>query len=299
MNILTTPLERFENLPDYPFSANYIEVEPNLKMHYLDEGNPSGEVVLLLHGEPSWSYLYRFMIPPLVEAGFKVLAPDLIGFGKSDKPAAFEDYTYANHLSWVKSWIDQIGLSDINLFCQDWGGLIGLRLAAENQDLFKSIVAANTGLPTGDVKIPEAFMKWLHFSKKVDVLPVSMLLQNATVRKLSANELAAYDAPFPDGSYQAGAKIFPSLVPITTEDPEAKNNKRAWELLSKFNKPFLTLFSDQDPITKGGERPLQKIIPGAQNQDHQIMLGGGHFLQEDIGPLLAERMIKFIKGNAQ
>ncbi len=295
MTILRTPDDRFDNLPDYAFKPHYIELEGGLRMHYLDEGASDGPCVLLLHGEPSWSYLYRFMIPPLAAGGFRVVVPDLIGFGKSDKPASFADYSYAAHLTWLTRWIKKMELKHINLFCQDWGGLLGLRIVADHPEWFDRIIAANTGLPTGQFEMPEAFMRWLNFSKRVDILPVSMLIQNATCRTLTDEELAAYDAPFPDGSFQAGAKIFPSLVPISTDDPESDNNIAAWGKLSQFNKPFLTLFSDQDPITTGGDIIFQKIISGTKNQAHKVMPNGGHFLQEDLGPELAHEISAFIR----
>ena len=297
MESLRTPDDRFLNLPDYPFKPHYVYLKSGLRMHYLDEGDPSGELVCLLHGEPSWSYLYRFMIPPLVSAGYRVVVPDLIGFGKSDKPTSFNDYSYAAHLVWCEEWLRALNLREINLFCQDWGGLLGLRLAANHPALFKRIVAANTGLPTGQFEMPEAFMRWLNFSKRVETLPVGMLIQNATCRKLSDEEIAAYEAPFPDGSYQAGAKIFPSLVPISADDPESENNIRAWEHLAQYNKPFLTLFSDSDPITRNGEKLFQKIVPGTQGQPHEIMVNGGHFLQEDVPHELTDRMIKFFNAS--
>ncbi|MEM7104072.1 MAG: haloalkane dehalogenase [Bacteroidota bacterium] len=295
MEFLTTPLSRFENIPDYPFAPNYLEVGDGLKMHYVDEGPNDGEVVLLLHGEPSWSFLYRKMIPIFVEAGFRTIAPDLIGFGKSDKPVELDAYTYASHLGWLRSFMDQLGLKNINLFCQDWGGLLGLRDAAENQGRYARIVAANTMLPTGDVTPNEDFLNWRQYALNVPEFKIGPLLNRATVSDLSAEEIAAYDAPFPDESYKAGARKFPALVPASQDDPETENNRAAWKQLRAFNKPFLTLFSDSDPIMKGLEQIFQKLIPGAQDQPHTIMKGGGHFLQEDNGPELAERMIAFIK----
>lgn len=295
MNILETPSERFENLPDYPFAPNFVEVAPGMNMHYVVEGPMDGEVVLLLHGEPSWSFLYRKMIPGFVEAGYRVYAPDLIGFGKSSKPAEMTDYTYQTHVDWVRSFLEKLGLTGINLFCQDWGGLIGLRLAAEDGDRFARIVAANTGMPTGDQEMPKAFLQWQKFSQTVPELPVGTILQNATVRELSSEEIAAYEAPFPDASYQAGAKIFPSLVPTKPDDPASEANRAAWKKLREWDKPFLTLFSDSDPVTKGGEGVMKKLIPGTTGQDHHIIEAGGHFLQEDKGEEIAERMIAFLQ----
>lgn len=289
-----TPDERFENLPGYPFAPHYAEVD-GLRMHYVDE-NPEGkEVILLLHGEPSWSYLYRKMIPVLVAGGYRVIAPDLIGFGKSDKPTQQSDYTYARHLAWLKELVfERLKLEKFHLFVQDWGGLLGLRIVAEHPDSLQTVTAGNTGLPTGDQQMPDAFLAWQKASQKMDPFPVEVILQRATVSELSPEILAAYNAPHPDETYKAGAKIFPALVPTTPEDPENANNKAAWASLMKFEKPFLTLFSDSDPVTKGGEMIMQKLIPGTKGQPHEIIQGGGHFLQEDKGEEIAQKMLAFI-----
>ena len=295
MKILNTPDDRFANLPGYPFSPNYIEIESDLKMHYVDEGPKDGGIVLLLHGQPSWSYLYRKMIPVFVEKGYRTIAPDLIGFGKSSKPTEQSDYTYARHVEWMEAFLNKLNLKDIHLFIQDWGGLIGLRNVANNPDRFKTITAANTGIPTGDQKMPEVFSQWVAFVKNVPYLGAGKVVQNGTVTKLMEEEVAAYDAPFPDVNFQAGAKIFPSLVPATPDNPASEDNRQAWKKLMTWEKPFLTLFSDSDPITKGGERVLQKLIPGAKHESHTIINGAGHFLQEDKGEEIAQLMIGFIK----
>ena len=289
-----TPDERFDNLPGYPFAPNYAEVD-GLRIHYVDE-NPDGkEVILLLHGEPSWSYLYRKMIPVLVAGGFRVIAPDLIGFGKSDKPTEQSDYSYARHLAWLKELVlERLKLEKFHLFVQDWGGLLGLRIVAEHPDHILSVTAGNTGLPTGDQQMPDAFLAWQKMSQKMNPFPVDSIIQRATVSHLSPEVLAAYNAPHPDESFKAGAKIFPALVPTTPEDPENANNKAAWASLMKFEKPFLTLFSDSDPVTKGGEMVMQKLIPGTKGQPHEIIQQGGHFLQEDKGEEIAEKMLAFI-----
>ena len=297
MKKVITPLDRFQNLSDYPFAPNYVAVGDGMTMHYVDEGPKDGEVVLLLHGEPSWSYLYRHMIPVFAEAGYRTLAPDLIGFGKSDKPVAMEDYTYQRHVDWVRKFITRLDLRGINLFCQDWGGLIGLRLAAEMEDRFSRIVAGNTMLPNGIGKPSDAFLQWREYSKTVPKLNVGKILQNSTVRELTEEEVAAYWAPFPDETYMAGAKIFPSLVPIDRDDPAVPANDAAWEVLKKWEKPFLTLFSDKDPITAGGERPLRKLIPGAQDQPKITITDGGHFLQEDKPKGIADIMIHWMEEN--
>jgi len=270
MKKVVTPLDRFHNLSDYPFTPNYVAVGDGMTMHYVDEGPKNGEVVLLLHGEPSWSYLYRHMIPVFAEAGYRTIAPDLIGFGKSDKPTKMKDYTYQRHVDWVRKFIDRLDLKGINLFCQDWGGLIGLRLAAEMEERFSRVVAGNTMLPNGIGKPSEAFIKWREHSKKVPKLNIGKILQTSTVRELTEAELEAYWAPFPDKKYMAGAKIFPSLVPIDRDDPAVPANDAAWEILKKWEKPFLTLFSDKDPITAGGEKVLRKLIPGAKDQPRKI-----------------------------
>lgn len=301
MKALRTPDARFDNLPGYGFSPHYLEVaEPSLaetgalRLHYLDEGRRDGKVVLCLHGEPSWSYLYRTMIPVLTAAGHRVLAPDLIGFGRSDKPTERSDYTYARHVAWITHFVFALDLREITLVCQDWGGLIGLRVAAENEDRFARLVVANTGLPTGEQKMSEAFMNWREFSQNVPEFPVGRILNGATTSELAPEVIAAYEAPFPDESYKAGARVFPVLVPISPEDPASADNKRAWEVLERWQKPVLTAFSDQDPVTQGGDTVFQSRIPGAKGQPHTTIEGGGHFLQEDRGPQLAEVVNRFI-----
>jgi haloalkane dehalogenase len=298
MDVLRTPDERFVNLPDFPFEPRYVEVDSGagetLRMHYLDEGPADGEVVLLLHGEPSWSYLYRKMIPVLTSAGLRAVAIDLVGFGRSDKPTRREDYTYAAHVDWTWSAIEAIGLTDINLVCQDWGGLIGLRLVGEHADRFARVVAANTTLPTGDQNPGKAFLAWRTFSQEVPVFPAAQIVNGGCVSTLSPEVIAAYDAPFPDDRYMEGARQFPVLVPVTPDDPAAAANRAAWRGLAQFERPFLCAFSDSDPITAGGDAPLRKLIPGARDQSHVTIVGGGHFLQEDKGRELAEVVVKFI-----
>jgi len=264
MKKVVTPLHRFHNLPDYNFASKYLGIGDAMTMHYLDEGPKDGEIVLLLHGEPSWSYLYRHMIPVFVEAGYRTIAPDLIGFGKSDKPTKMEDYTYQRHVDWMKEFIIELDLTGINLFCQDWGGLIGLRCAAEMEERFSRIVAGNTMLPIGKGSPSEEFLQWREYSKKV------------TERELTEEEIQAYWAPFPDEKYMAGAKIFPSLVPIAEDDPAVPANLKAWEVFKKWDKPFLTL-------------------PGAKDQPRITIKGAGHFLQEDKPTGIAEIMIHWMQ----
>ncbi|TGM03644.1 alpha/beta fold hydrolase [Leptospira barantonii] len=297
MEILRTPDSSFENLPGYSFTPNYLQVQ-NLRMHYIDEGpKDASETILLLHGEPSWSFLYRKMIPPLANAGYRTIAPDLIGFGKSDKPNDPTFFTYQTHVDWLTGFVENLDLKNVTLFCQDWGGLLGLRVAAEHPERFSRIVAANTFLPTGDIPPKEDFLKWRHFSQNVKRLAIGTIIKNGCVSELSKEIVAAYDSPYPDETYKAAAKKFPALVPISPDDPASEPNRKAWEILKTWKKPFLTAFSDQDPITKGGDIFFRRLIPGAKGQKHVTIAGGGHFLQEDKGEELAEVVKNFIKAN--
>ena len=293
MDVLRTPDERFADLPGFPFAPHYVEVD-GLRMHYLDEGPADGEVVLLLHGEPSWSYLYRKMIPVLVDAGLRAVAIDLVGFGRSDKLARREDYTYQAHVDWTWAAVEAIGLTGITLVCQDWGGLIGLRLVGEHPDRFARVVAANTTLPTGDQHPGEAFLAWQRFSQETPDFAVGHIVDGGCVSTLPAEVIAAYDAPFPDDTYKAGARQFPTLVPTSPDDPAAPANRAAWDVLRGFDKPFLCAFSDSDPITRGADAALRKLIPGAQGQPEVTIAGGGHFLQEDKGEELARVVADFV-----
>jgi len=301
MNVLRTPDSRFENLPGYAFAAHYLSVDDGegiqLRVHYLDEGPADAPPVLLLHGEPSWSYLYRKMIPILVAAGHRVIAPDLVGFGRSDKPSKRSDYTYQRHVDWMQAVLEQLNLQQITLVCQDWGGLIGLRLVAENPQRFARLVAANTMLPTGDHNPGDAFKSWQDYSQKVPEFPAGAIINRATTTELPQAVIDAYDAPYPDESYKEGARQFPLLVPIIPTDPAAEKNRAAWVVLMKWDKPFLTAFSDSDPITAGGDKLMQKLIPGTQGQAHTTIVNGGHFLQEDQGEVLAEVVVRFIAAN--
>jgi len=290
---LRTPESRFENLPGYDFAPHYVDID-RLRMHYVDEGPADAEPVLLLHGEPSWSYLYRKMIPPLAAAGHRVIAPDLIGFGKSDKPASIDAYSYAGHVEWMRQFIESIDLHDITLFGQDWGALIGLRIAAENEHRIARIVIGNGALPTGDRQISQAFLDWREYAMTNPKFDIGGLFQRATVSNLSDEVVAGYNAPFPDETYKAGARAFPNLVPITPDDPASESNRRAWAILMNWTKPFLTTFSDKDPILGGGERVFKKLIPGAVGQPHVIIENAGHFLQEDKGEELADVLLRFI-----
>jgi haloalkane dehalogenase len=337
METIRTPEERFEDLPDYPFAPNYQQVPDGeggeLRMHYLDEGPADGEVVLLMHGQPSWSYLYRKMIPLFVDGGYRVIAPDLVGFGKSDKPTERSNYTFANHVAWVKALLEAIDLKGITLFCQDWGGLIGLRVAAENADRFARIVVANTGLPDSQ-GVPEAeleaaskpmddyyktvpvhanaiemamgmgadesgmgFMHWQKFCAESEGFRPEEVM--TLMLELSEEEKAAYAAPFPDESYLQGARQFPTLVPIRPDNPATMANRAAWAVFEQWEKPFLTAFSDSDPITAGANVRFEKSVPGAQGQPHITIEGAGHFLQEQAPEELAAATIKLIADNPQ
>ena len=284
MEVLRTPDERFAGLADYPFAPHYLKVTDadgtELRIHYVDEGPRDAAPILLMHGEPSWSYLYRKFVPILVARGHRVIAPDLIGFGKSDKPAARSDYTYERHVAWMSDWLTALDLTNITLFCQDWGGLIGLRLVAAFPDRFARLVVSNTGLPVGTGS-SEGFDAWLAFSQNVPQFPVGFIVNGGTTRDLTAAEVAAYDAPFPDETYKEGARQFPTLVPITPDHPSVAENRTAWAVLERFERPLLTAFGDKDAVTKGGERAFIDRIPGARGQPHRIIAGGGHFIQED------------------
>jgi haloalkane dehalogenase len=299
MEILRTPDDRFADLPDFPFEPHYAEIDDldgaSLRVHYLDEGPADAAPLLLMHGEPSWSYLYRHMIPPLVAAGHRVIAPDLIGFGRSDKPTERSDYTYARHVTWMSELVfDRLNLSSITFFGQDWGGLIGLRLVAAQPNRYARVVISNTWLPTGDAQPSDFFLKWQEFSQTSPVFPIGAILNGGSETALSAEVIAAYDAPFPDDTFKAGAREFPRLVPTSPDDPAAADNIAAWAVLATFTQPFLCAFSDKDAVTAGGERPFKAKVPGAQGQRHTTIVGGGHFVQEDKGPELAELVIDFI-----
>jgi haloalkane dehalogenase len=288
---LRTPDDRFEGLPDFPFAAHHVEVEEALRLAYVDEGPRGAPLVLLMHGEPTWSYLYRHVIAALKDR-FRVVAPDLIGFGRSDKLRHETDYSYERHVGWMRAWVEALDLRGITLFCQDWGGLIGLRLVAAMPERFDRVIAANTGLPTG-TGMSEGFQRWLELSQSLPVFPAGLIVNGGSARQLSEAEIAAYDAPFPDESYKAAARVFPRLVPVTPGHASVAENEAAWAALERFDKPFLTAFSDADPVTKGGERIFQARIPGTKGQPH-VTLPGGHFLQEDCPHDIARLIADFI-----
>jgi haloalkane dehalogenase len=301
MDVLRTPDSRFENLEGYPFVANYLDVTASdtrpLRMHFLDEGPIDGPPIVLLHGEPTWSYLYRTMIPPLADAGNRVLAPDLIGFGRSDKPSRVEDYTYLRHVEWVTAWFERLNLKDVTLFVQGWGSLIGLRLAAEQGDRIARLVVANGFLPTAQRPTPPAFYAWRAFARHSPVLPAGRIVSVGTVRRVPPKVRAGYDAPYPDKTYQAGARAFPQLVPTSPYDPAIPANRAAWKALSQWEKPCLAIFGARDPILGHADRPLIKHIPGAAGQPH-ARINASHFIQEDAGPELADRVLSWQKACA-
>ena len=303
MDFLRTPDDRFAAIADYPYDPKYLDVDAGdgsgtPRMAYVDEGPADAPVVLMLHGEPSWGFLYRHVMGPVLAAGHRCVVPDLIGFGRSDKPADRNECTYARHYGWVRSLVHQLDLRDITLVCQDWGGLLGLRMVGLEPERFAGVVAANTFLPTGDGTPSEAFRNWRQFSQDVPEFPTGMILQGATVSDLPAEVVAAYDAPFPDESYKEAARQFPVLVPIDTDDPGGRDNVAAWEGLAAFDRPFVTAFSDGDPVTAGNDVPLQQRIAGAAGQPHVTLAGGGHFLQEDVGPELGQVVVDLLARSA-
>ncbi len=301
MDRLTTPEARFEGLPDFDLPVARVEVaDPTggapLTMAMVDTGGgASGETVLLLHGEPSWSFLYRKVVPPLVAAGHRVVAPDLIGFGRSDKPADRAEHTYARHVEWLREGLfDRARLTGLTVFGQDWGGLLGLRLVAEHPDRVARVAVGNTGLPTGDERATDAFMAWQQYSQTTETFNVGRIVSGGCATALDDAVIAAYDAPFPDESYKEGPRQMPTLVPTTPDDPASAANRAAWAVLETFERPFLCCYSDGDAITKGADRRFKERVPGARDQAHTTIEGGGHFLQEDRGAELGEVLARFI-----
>jgi haloalkane dehalogenase len=293
VDALRTPDECFQDLPGWHFAPRYTTVD-GLRIHHVDEGPPDADPVLLLHGEPSWSYLYRHMIPVLTDAGLRAVAPDLVGFGRSDKPVDPRAYTYSGHVAWMGQWLEAMELRRITLVCQDWGGLLGLRLVAEHPERFDRIVVANTALPTGEKRMPPVFRVWKAFARWSPVFPIGWIVQAGCRTRLDPAVRRAYDAPFPGHRYKAGARRFPLLVP-EPGDPEAAKNRDAWSALERWEKPFLTAFSDGDPIMRGFDRVFRKRVPGAEGQPHTTIRGAGHFLQEDRGAELARVVADFIR----
>ena len=279
MDVYRTPDARFAQLPDWPFAPQYHQVTPDLRLHYVDEGPRDAPVMLMLHGEPTWGYLYRHMIGPVVAAGYRAVVPDLIGFGRSDKPTDAGQFSYAGHVAWMRHWLEALDLTNITLACQDWGSLIGLRLATAMPDRFAAIVLSNGGLPAGNVNA-RAFRIWRAFSRYSPVFPIARIIQAGTKRRFSPAEFAAYDAPFAARLAKAAARIFPSLVPVDDNNPAVPDQLAAWAVLERWDKPFLCAFSDGDPITRGGDAMFRDRVPGARGLAHRT-LKGGHFIQED------------------
>lgn len=334
MKVLRTPDERFRDLPGYPFAPQYTDVPDgeggDLRIHHIDEGPRDGEVVLCMHGQPTWSYLYRHMIPLLNAAGLRVLAPDLVGYGRSDKPAAREDYTYERQVAWMNAWLAAQDLDGVTFFGQDWGGLIGLRLVAANPERFARVVIANTGLPlpldvpadriaaykekrrtmptptmeemAAAISAPDggsrehSFLYWQLYCWDTEDMPVgTMVASMIEGRPVSPGEAAAYDAPFPDPSYKMAVRAMPSQVPMLPDDPAVPGNTRAWEVLAGWEKPWVFAFSDNDPVSAGMDRKMEPLIPGARGRDHTRIRGGGHFLQEGRAAEVAERIIGLVR----
>jgi haloalkane dehalogenase len=299
MDVIRTPDDRFRDLPDFPYVPHYEGVgdgADRVRMAYIDEGPRSGPVVLLLHGEPTWSFLYRKMIRPFVAAGMRAIAPDLVGFGRSDKPTAPSDYTYARHVAWVTALVGVLDLQEVTVVVQDWGSLIGLRVAMENQNRFARIVVANGFLPTARQGVPAAFRAWRAFARWSPVFPIGRIVASGCVTKVSSEVRRAYEAPFPTRDHKAGARIFPALVPTREHDPAIPANRAAWDALGRWDKPFLTLFGKNDPILGAADVPLQRHVPGAKDQPHE-RFWGGHFVQEDRGDYLAEKIIAWMRAS--
>ena len=297
MKVLRTPEERFADLPGFGYPAHYADVG-ELRLAYVEAGPPDGEPVLLLHGEPSWSFLYRTVMPVLADAGLRAIAADLAGFGRSDKPAEVADHSYARHVEWIRALaFDRLNLHGLTLVGQDWGGLIGLRLVAEHPDRFARVVAANTGLPTGDQPMPDVWLRFREVVRTAPALNVSRLVQSGCQKQLAPEVLAAYEAPFPDPAFAAAVRAMPNLVPATPDDPAAEANRAAWRRLSTWDKPFLVAFSDRDPITGGMAPIFERVIPGAAGLEHPVISGAGHFLQEDAGEQLGTAIADFVRAH--
>jgi haloalkane dehalogenase len=294
VKVLRTPEACFDDVPDFGYPPRYADVG-GLRLAYVEAGPADGEPVLLLHGEPSWSFLYRKVLPVLADAGLRAIAADLAGFGRSDKPAEVGDHSYARHVEWMRALaFDHLGLRGLTLVGQDWGGLIGLRLVAEHPDRFARVVAANTGLPTGDQPMPEVWLRFREVVRTAPELSVSRLVQSGCQARLAPQVLAAYDAPFPGPAYAAAVRAMPDLVPASPDDPAADANRAAWRRLAAWDRPFLVAFSDRDPITGGMAPVLKRAIPGAAGLEHPVLEGAGHFLQEDAGERLGGVIAEFI-----
>ena len=299
MQILRTADQHFTNLPEFPYPPRYCEVSDQdggtLRVGWVEDGPAEADPVLMLHGEPSWSFLYRRMIPILAAAGHRVICPDLVGFGRSDKPTRIEDHTYARHVEWMRALaFDALDLRQVTLVCQDWGGLIGLRLAAEHPDRFARIVVANTGLPTGDLPMPEIWWSFREVIQGAPEIQVGRFVEAGCVRPITDAVRAAYDAPFPDEAYKVAARAMPGLIPTAPDNPASEPNRAAWKALCASTTPMLVAFSDSDPITGAMAPIFAGQMRGAQGIDHPVIANAGHFLQEDAGEELAEAIVRFL-----
>ena len=300
MQTLRTPDDRFDGVPDFPYTPRYCEVSDDeggaLRVAWVQDGPESADPILMLHGEPSWSYLYRKMIPILAAAGHRVICPDLVGFGRSDKPARREDHSYARHVEWMRAVaFDVLDLHNVTLVGQDWGGLIGLRLAAEHPERFARVVVANTGLPNGEQPMPDVWWRFREAITSAPTLNVGAFVQGGCRKKMSEEVRAGYDAPFPTDDYCVGPRAMPGLVPTSPDDPAAVANKTAWNKLSVSPTPMLVAFSDSDPITGPMAAILQRQMRGAQGIDHPVIRAAGHFVQEDAGAELAGHIVEFLR----
>jgi haloalkane dehalogenase len=298
MKVLRTPDECFEGLEGYDFAPHYTQVTDEdgsaIRIHHVDEGPRDGAPILLMHGNPTWAYLYRNFIPTLAAAGHRVIAVDLVGCGRSDKPSERADYTQARHVDWLMQWLTAMDLRDLTLFCQDWGGTLGLHLVAEQPDRFRGVIASNTGMPQGEGE--GEFMKmWVKMMRDAVTFPMDQMLPTGMTHEITPGELAAYKAPFPDPSYEAGICRFPMLIAVQADNPGVPANKEAWKKLGSFEKPFLTLFGAKDPVTRGGEQLLQQHVPGASGQAHQVFPNASHFIQEDVPDELVRHILAFAR----
>lgn len=300
MQTLRTPDDRFASLPEFPYVPNYCELDDDegglLRVAWVQAGPDDADPVLMLHGEPSWSFLYRKMMPILAAAGHRVICPDLVGFGRSDKPTRQEDHTYARHVEWMRALaFDVLDLQRVTMVGQDWGGLIGLRLAAEHPERFSRIVVANTGLPTGDIPMPGIWWRFREAIQNQPTIDVGRFVQSGCRRPMSDAVRAAYDAPFPDDAYCAGPRAMPGLVPTSPDDPAAPANRSAWTKLRASSTPMLVAFGDSDPITGPMAAIFQREMRGAQGIEHPVVRDAGHFLQEDAGEELANHIVDFLR----
>lgn len=302
MQILRTPDERFAALEGYAFEPHYVEIAalpggPPLRIHFVDEGPRHAAPILLIHGNPTWSYLHRKMIPPLAAAGHRVITVDLVGCGRSDKPALRSDYTLDRHVDWLEQWLRALDLRGITLYCQDWGGTLGLTLVARHPERFDRVVASNTGVPLGEGE--RGFMKtWVAMMRDAKSFPFDAMLPGGMTHTLTAGERAAYEAPFPDPTYQAGILEFPMLIAVQPDNPGLPTNRRTWETLGRFEKPLLTLWGALDPVAPGGDRVLQAHVPGTRGRPHLVVPEASHFIQEDAPDLLVEQLLRFVAGAA-